>query len=276
MPLISVVVPCYNQAQYLDECLQSVLDQTYTDWECIIVNDGSPDNTEEIAKNWVEKDTRFIYLSKENGGLSSARNAGIEIAKGEWILPLDADDKIGNQYLELAEKEFEKDYTVIYCEAELFGNEIGKWHLPEFSLENLAKKNCIFCSAFYKKEDWKKVNGYDINMIYGLEDYEFWISLLKNKNTVKKLPQTLFYYRVKENSMLTSLKSERINKMFNYISKKHTDFFLEYLGSFNELFLLQENTLKKYDKLLNSKKIKFLEFILKPYDNFIKYIKQKK
>ena len=113
-------------------------------------------------------------------------------------------------------------------------------------------------------------------MIYGLEDYEFWISLLKNKNTVKKLPQTLFYYRVKENSMLTNLKSERINKMFNYISKKHTDFFLEYLGSFNELFLLQENTLKKYDKLLNSKKIKFLEFILKPYDNFIKYIKQKK
>ena len=276
MPLISVVVPCYNQAQYLDECLQSVLDQTYTDWECIIVNDGSPDNTEDVAKKWVEKDARFRYLFKENGGLSSARNAGIEIAKGEWILPLDADDKIGNQYLELAEKEFEKDYTVIYCEAELFGNEIGKWHLPEFSLENLAKKNCIFCSAFYKKEDWKKVNGYDINMIYGLEDYEFWISLLKNKNTVKKLPQTLFYYRVKENSMLTNLKSERINKMFNYISKKHTDFFLEYLGSFNELFLLQENTLKKYDKLLNSKKIKFLEFILKPYDNFIKYIKQKK
>ena len=70
MPLISVIVPCYNQAQYLDECLQSVLDQTYTDWECIIVNDGSPDNTEEIAKNWVEKDTRFIYLSKENGGFA--------------------------------------------------------------------------------------------------------------------------------------------------------------------------------------------------------------
>ena len=276
MPRISVIVPCYNQAQYLDECLQSVLNQTYQDWECIIVNDGSPDNTEEVAKKWVEKDARFRYLFKENGGLSSARNAGIEIAKGEWILPLDADDKIGNQYLEPEEKEFEKDYTIIYCEAELFGNEIGKWHLPEFSLENLAKKNCIFCSAFYKKEDWKKVNGYDINMIYGLEDYEFWISLLKNKNTVKKLPQTLFYYRVKENSMLTSLKSERINKMFNYISKKHTDFFLEYLGSFNELFLLQENTLKKYDKLLNSKKIKFLEFILKPYDNFIKYIKQKK
>lgn len=113
MPKISVVVPCYNQAQYLDECLQSVLNQTYQDWECIIVNDGSPDNTEDVAKSWAEKDTRFIYLSKENGGLSSARNAGIEIAKGEWILPLDADDKIGERYLELAEKEFENDFVEI-------------------------------------------------------------------------------------------------------------------------------------------------------------------
>ena len=64
MPLISVVVPCYNQAQYLDECLQSVLNQTYQDWECIIVNDGSSDNTEKIAKKWVSKDPRFKYLYK--------------------------------------------------------------------------------------------------------------------------------------------------------------------------------------------------------------------
>lgn len=84
-PLISVIVPCYNQAQYLDECLQSVVEQTYPNWECIIVNDGSPDNTEEIALQWTEKDSRFIYIKKENGGLSSARNAGLEIAKGKWI-----------------------------------------------------------------------------------------------------------------------------------------------------------------------------------------------
>ena len=141
-----------------------------------------------------------------------------------------------------------------------------------YTLENksYSKEYCIQIKEFFKKETFfdyvlilrpdnfdssflkivknhsEKVNGYDVNMIYGLEDYEFWISLLKNekKNTVKKLPQTLFYYRVKENSMLTNLKSERINKMFNYISKKHTDFFLEYLGSFNELFLLQDNALK--------------------------------
>ena len=91
MPLISVIVPCYNQAQYLDECLQSVLDQTYQDWECIIVNDGSPDNTEEVAKKWLAKDSRFKYLYKDNGGLSSARNAGIKESKGEYVLLLNPD-----------------------------------------------------------------------------------------------------------------------------------------------------------------------------------------
>ena len=103
-PLISVIVPCYNQAQYLDECLQSVLDQTYQNWECIIVNDGSPDHTEEVANKWLEKDPRFRYIDKENGGLSSARNAGLKEAKGEWIQFLDCDDKINTISFELLTK----------------------------------------------------------------------------------------------------------------------------------------------------------------------------
>ena len=90
--LVSIIVPCYNQAQYLPEALQSVLDQTYSDWECIIVNDGSPDDTDIVAKEWLIKDIRFKYIYKENGGLSSARNAGIEIAIGDFIQFLDADD----------------------------------------------------------------------------------------------------------------------------------------------------------------------------------------
>lgn len=95
-PLISIIVPCYNQSQYLDECLQSVLDQTYPDWECIIVNDGSPDNTEEVARKWVEKDVRFKYFYKENGGLSSARNFGILKSEGVFVFFIDADDHLPN------------------------------------------------------------------------------------------------------------------------------------------------------------------------------------
>lgn len=229
MSLISIIVPCYNQAQYLDECLQSVLDQTYTDWECIIVNDGSPDNTEEIAKKWVEKDSRFKYFYKENSGLSSARNAGIEIANGEWILPLDSDDKIGSQYLEFASKEFYKGYSVIYCNAVFFGSETGKWALLEFSFDRLLCSNHIFCSAFYKKEDWILVNGYDENLIYGREDWEFWINILNKNSKVLKLNYLGFFYRRKKESMDVEINKDSYKKIFseNYIYKKHLDKYLQ-------------------------------------------------
>ncbi len=234
--LISVIVPCYDQAQYLDECLQSVLDQTYENWECIIVNDGSPDHTEEVALRWTARDARFKYVKKENGGLSSARNAGIEVARGEWILPLDCDDKIGKQYLELAEKEFDKGYTVIYCEAEYFGDRTGRWELEPFSRQNLARTNVIFCSALYKREDWQKVDGYDTQMRYGLEDWEFWISILKTSGNAYKIPFVCFYYRIKENSMIESLhRSSRKEEMLFHIEKKHIGFFHDQLGSIHQL-----------------------------------------
>jgi glycosyltransferase involved in cell wall biosynthesis len=98
---ITVIVPCYNQAAYLDEALQSVLNQTYLYWECIIVNDGSTDQSEVKAKEWTEKDHRFKYFYQKNSGLCSARNFGIKKAQGEFILPLDADDKLGENYLKL-------------------------------------------------------------------------------------------------------------------------------------------------------------------------------
>jgi glycosyltransferase involved in cell wall biosynthesis len=100
--LVSVIVTCYNQARYLPDSLGSVLAQSYPHWECIIVNDGSPDKTEDVAQKWLAIDNRFKYVEKENGGLSSARNAGLRVAVGEYIQFLDADDileknKIGQQ-----------------------------------------------------------------------------------------------------------------------------------------------------------------------------------
>ncbi|MFV0217914.1 glycosyltransferase family 2 protein [Empedobacter falsenii] len=246
-PLISVIVPCYNQAQYMDECLQSVLDQTYHNWECIMVNDGSPDHTEEVALQWTEKDSRFIYLKKENGGLSSARNAGIEVAKGEWILPLDCDDKIGNQYLELAQKEFDKGYTIIYCEAEFFGIKSGLWELPDYSIEEITINNVIFCSGFYRKESWQRVGGYDVEMVYGFEDWEFWISILQKNDKVKKLNYIGFFYRIKDNSMVTNLTRDRTHKMKTLIFNKHQDFICDIHGNYLNL-LKQNKILKKESK----------------------------
>ena len=244
-PLISIIVPCYNQAQYLDECLQSVLDQTYPNWECIIVNDGSPDNTEDVVKKWLANDSRYKYFYKENGGVSAARNFGIERAKGEWILPLDGDDYIGNNYLELGSNHFaEDDLKVIYCNAKKFGAITKKWELQEFSLQQLATDNMIFCCAFFRKKDWLRVGGYDENLKIGYEDWEFWISILKNTGNVLKIDQECFFYRIKVTSRNVTVK-EHASQVIKYVEKKHLDFFHEQLGSLKLV----------HDELLEANKI---------------------
>jgi glycosyltransferase involved in cell wall biosynthesis len=100
--LISIIIPCYNQGQFLDETLLSVYNQSYPNWECIIVNDGSTDNSESIAKKWANKDKGFIYFHKENNGVSSARNFALEKAKGSYVQFLDADDLLDSRKLELS------------------------------------------------------------------------------------------------------------------------------------------------------------------------------
>ena len=263
--LVSIIVPCYNQAQYLPEALQSVLDQTYSDWECIIVNDGSPDDTDVVAKKWLIKDIRFKYIYKENGGLSSARNAGIEIAVGTYILPLDADDKIGRDYLKLAAQAFEHnvDLKLVYCKAEKFGDEFGEWKLPCYSIENLASENMIFCSSIYKRVDWEVVGGYDLNMIYGLEDWEFWISLLKFGGKVSCLGEVNFYYRITGKSMVGQLNVEKRKILFEYMSIKHADFFVKQLGSFMYLKDLNREQEVRFKEKLKSKKNLFKMFFNK-------------
>ena len=225
--LISIIVPCYNQAHFLSESLQSVLNQTYTNWECVIVNDGSSDNTEEIALKWCEKDTRFRYVYKKNGGLSSARNFGIEIAIGVYILPLDADDKISFNYLEKCYSEIEKSDTikVVYGIGYKFGAEKGKWNLTDYTFENLLKNNVVFCTALYRKTDWETIGGYDENMKYGYEDWEFWVNLLKSGGEVIQNKDCIFYYRIKKESMLTSLieNESKKYKMNQYIFEKHIE-----------------------------------------------------
>jgi len=267
--LISIIIPCYNQAQYLDECLQSVLDQTYQNWECIIVNDGSPDNTEEIAKIWVEKDFRFKYVHKENGGVSSARNTGITIAKGEWILPLDADDKISTDYMTIAENEFKANPHIIYCHAEYFGAMNGKMLLQEYNQYDLLIENHIFCTSFFKKESWEAIGGYDESMLHGYEDWEFWINFIAHYGDINviRINYTGMKYRIKSISKNISAKQNDL-PIKQYIFKKHSQLYLQSINQLSEYFhkskiLEKENIVLR--KIVNSKRFKYL-------NNFFKII----
>lgn len=258
-PIVSIIVPCYNQAQYLNEALQSVLEQTYENWECIIVNDGSTDNAEEIAKKWILQDVRFKYYYQENTGVSSARNLGVKNSVGEFILPLDGDDKIAKDYIQQAIVAFENDESLklVYCKAEKFGDETGNWNLIPFSLKELALDNMIFCSAVYRKKDWELIGGYDNNMLEGLEDWEFWISLLKNGGNVVCLNTIGFYYRIKLVSRQKNVDGTIKDKLFNYLSIKHVDFFVEHLGSFGALNHNLQKEREAFSRKLKSEKFVF-------------------
>ena len=102
--LISIIVPIYNVENYLRQCLDSIMSQTYQNFECLLINDGSPDNSADICREYVEKDSRFKYFEKENGGVSSARNLGIERSGGAYITFIDSDDLVESDYLEVLYK----------------------------------------------------------------------------------------------------------------------------------------------------------------------------
>lgn len=102
LPKISIIVPVYNTARYLARCLDSIAAQTFTDWECICVDDGSPDASGAILDEYAAKDSRFVVLHQENGGVSRARNAGLDVARGEWIAFVDSDDWVEPETFALA------------------------------------------------------------------------------------------------------------------------------------------------------------------------------
>src|SRR5690606_20109294 len=251
---VSIVVPTHNHSEFLNECLESVFNQTFEGWECIIVNDGSTDNTAEIVQPWLEKDIRFKYVEIINSGVSAARNKGIEMANSEWILPLDSDDIINSQYLEKAIPFLKKENQVIYCQAELFGDRTGIWELPDFEFPLLLIKNLIFCSAFYKKSDWLSIGGYDESFSVGYEDWEFWINLLSRYENPKviRIDYVGFKYRIKQISRNEDLmrNEKQMNATRNKIFIKHLEVYEQEYGSLQSV-ALQNIKLSEKNKLMD-------------------------
>lgn len=250
---LSIIIPCYNYGMFLKECLESVQHQTFKNWECIVVDNGSTDDSKEVAMSFVNKDKRFIYVYTEQRGVSYARNEAVRISKGQYILPLDADDKIGPDYclkaLDILSKN--SDVKVVYSNAELFGASRGKWVLPEFSFKNLLIENSIFCSAFFRKSDFEIAGGYSEEMKEGFEDWDFWIRMLKSGGKVVKMEETFFYYRIRENSRNNVLDKQKQLNLRKKIYENHKALYEQYF-SLPELIFENArlaNELKAYERL---------------------------
>lgn len=240
---ISVVIPCYMQGDYLAETLDSVLAQTYRNWECVIVNDGSKDNTEDVANQYIRKDDRFKYVFQDNKGLGSARNAGILFSNGEFVLPLDSSDKIGREYMELAIERFKSypETKLVYCRARYFGDVNKEWKLPEYSYETLLAANCIFCACIYRRSDYEKTGGYPTERNI-FEDWDFLLNLIHEGDEVFQIDKVLFYYRKHGKSLLDSAQSNRHN-MYRTIHNHHQELYSRY----DTVELLSENYKLKKD-----------------------------
>ena len=230
--LVSVIIPCYNHAQYLTETVHSVLNSTFKDLEIIIVDDGSTDNSRTVAQELCVQYPEVSYLYQNNSGPSVARNYGISKSSGKYILALDADDLISDNYIEQAVAILESNpqVKVVYAEAEKFGKVNKPWKLKSFSPERLALDNMIYVSALYRNEDWQRVNGYTELAVLVREDWEFWIKILKNGGEVVKLPFVGFYYRIHSDSRRKSMSKTKKNAEIAYLNSKHADFFKKYLG----------------------------------------------
>ena len=268
--LVSIIMPSYNQGPYLAEALDSVLAQTYQLWECIIVDDGSQDNTAEIAKSYCEIDNRIHYIFQINAGVSAARNNGIAHSKGEYILPLDGDDKIASEFLEQTLQEIKKDRNirVVYTDVLFFGERNDIYKLPDFSIEKLMGQNILCITALFRREDFDKTGGFNNNMREGFEDWDFWMSMFQDgKGTAYKIPQILFYYRIKPVSRN------------NTAAKKNIDYGRIVWENHKEMFSkVYPNPKLSFDYLhiANSREYKLGYLFLHPIDGFRKFLKNRK
>jgi glycosyltransferase involved in cell wall biosynthesis len=219
---VSVITPCFNHGAVLREAVWSVKNIEREDIELIVVDDGS---TDELTRK--EMDTLSAegikVIRQGNKGLAAARNAGVAISKGEYVLALDADNRLHPAYIEHGVRILDADPTVgvVYGDAQFVGIRTGRWSVGPFERDQLLKCNYIDACAVYRRAVWEQNNGYDAAMpIQGFEDWDFWLGALEHGWKFVYVPEILFDYRVAQESMIThALPFEE--QVREYVAKKH-------------------------------------------------------
>ena len=225
--LISIIVPIYNVEKYLRQCLDSIQDQSYQNFECLLINDGSPDNSADICKEYVSKDPRFRYIEKENGGVSSARNLGLEHSKGEYITFIDSDDWVDLDYLEVLHskiKEYNTDFVIssykkFDMDEDCFYLHIWDqdyyeriWTSQELlsqlpNLENYDGSYTVSWGKLFKRSIFDEIL-FNEQRKFG-EDFECSFKLYLSMTSCLYIHKALYNYRLHSESMLGQVVTER-------------------------------------------------------------------
>lgn len=240
-PLISIIVPIYNVEKYLNRCIESIVNQTYKNLEIILVDDGSPDNCPQICDQWKEKDNRIKVIHKENGGLSDARNVGLDITQGEYIAFVDSDDYIHvKMYETLITVLLEKDCDIVQCDfskvadGQQVNNELLEYKVKEYNVkealyslinENPLKQ--VVWNKLYKKYIFDTLR-FEVGKLN--EDDFFTYQAFDKCKKICSINVSLYYYLVRDTSImgekftirrLDGLEA-RINR-YNFLKEKYID-----------------------------------------------------
>jgi len=284
MQKISIIVPVYNTEKYLSKCIESLIGQTYNNLEIIIINDGSTDNSENIVKNYLERDYRIKYFKKENGGLSDARNYGVLKATGDYICFVDSDDYIDRELFEKLSKYFNQEYDLIKYKAikvDEEGKEIEKINGPIFTNKNgqeafeILRLDDVYLEAawlYLFKTQFYKDNKFEFLENTYHEDFGLIpIVLLKAKKVIST--EVYGYYYVQTNSSIT--RNSNIEKDIKraYDLFKHYDNMISILEKSN-ITDISKKQIKAY--YTNAILLRVEELPKDEQKKYIKKIKEKK
>jgi len=281
-PKISIIIPCYNCSELISETVRSVINQSYTNYELKLVDDGSTDNTREVLIKIQKQypDHEIHILHHEKLGPASTRNKAIQVSNGTFILPLDSDDQIACDYLEQTVREFRNDPTldIVFTEAVFYGLKNKIWATSDFSLPELFSFNQMTITSLFRKSCWENIGGFD-EKLEGYEDWDFWISLAKSRAKFKRLAKPLFFYRHYQESRnyLANINDINIKLL---IMRKHEELYI--LPSKEELPMMEKiqriplnfirkdwnektNTLKPHSLNAINRKILFVCHDFPPY-----------
>lgn len=298
--MVSIIIPTYNYGKYLNETLKSIMDQSYNNWECIVIDDGSTDNTKEIVNNFILKDNRFKYIYQINKGVSHTRNVGIKEAKGEFIQFLDGDDLLQINKIKSQIEIFETNpgVDIVYNEVRFFdnenidllraslkGNKKDNW-MPKLSakgnevISQLSSINFIVMnSPLLKRSVFGKVGYFDESM-KALEDWDFWMRCA--------LANCYFYFNetkienvfalVRAHHGSLSTQSKLMNNghfvfLQNALFNKNTVLKFTFILFVKYIELFWDSVFSKFYFASNSLVLSILSILLLPFYGLIKLIR---
>ncbi|GAA4815348.1 glycosyltransferase family A protein [Litoribaculum gwangyangense] len=272
---VTVVIPCYNDGEYIIQALNSILNQTLKPDKIIIIDDGSDIQTKNILESIKAESVQVIFQS--NLGVCKTRNKGISLAKTDYILNLDADDFFEKTFIEKAVKILDENPNigVVGCFYKVLKNTKPEQEIIKpagGSLKNfLVKNNAMNCSMF-RRICWEEASGYDEIIVNGYEDWDFWISILKNGWQMHIIQEALFTYRIKKSSRDISAFQDHDLELRSYIFNKHKQVYLDNFYSYVIQNLYENHKLKQNKlKVKNTLDYKIGSSILAP----IRFIKRK-